>query len=189
MFSLNAYSFLRILRTTLCVLVISVCSAICAIGQQADNNSVLGPNRDDSEQPRSVKDFLAKQRAEKAKKEHEELLQRGDELLQLTGQLETAYEQNKNLTAADLNKLVTVEKLAEKIRKSMGGDDDDDDRPENAVKKEPVEDVADAVVNLKEMAVKLVDELKRTSRFGISAVAIQTSNSVLKLVRFLRLKR
>lgn len=188
MFSLTTYSFLQIFRKTLCVVVISVCSAICVIGQQADNNSVLGPNRDDSEQPRSVKDFLAKQRAEKAKKEHEELLQRGDELLQLTGQLETAYEQNKNLTSADRNKLVTVEKLAEKIRKSMGGDDDDD-KAESVVKNEPVEDVADAVVNLKEMAVKLVDELKRTSRFGISAVAIQTSNSVLKLARFLRLKR
>lgn len=173
------------------VCLIGVGLASYAVGQQADNESVLGPSKAESEQPRSVKDFLAKRRAEKAKKDHEELLQRGDELLQLTGQLETAYEQKKGLSSADLEKLETVEKLAEKIRKSMGGDDDDDDnnKVDAATKKNPVEDVGDAVVNLKEMALKLVDELKKTSRFGISAVAIQTSNSVLKLVRFLRLKQ
>jgi hypothetical protein len=34
-----------------------------------------------------------------------------------------------------------------------------------------------------------VDELKKTTRFSISAIAIQSSNTVLKLVRFLRLRK
>jgi len=35
----------------------------------------------------------------------------------------------------------------------------------------------------------LVDELKKTSRYTVSVIAIQSSNSVLRLVRFLRLRR
>ena len=42
---------------------------------------------------------------------------------------------------------------------------------------------------LQSTTTKLVDELKKTTRFSISVVAIQTSNNVLKLVRFLRLKK
>lgn len=163
---------------------------VLAYGQDAESPSVLGPGQKEDERPKSVKDFIAKQRAEKAMKDHEELLQRGDELLEITDQLENAFEKHGNLTQTDLDKLAVVEKLAQKIRKSMGGDDDDDDDvADHPEKNAPPADVAEAVIDLKDMAVKLVDELKKTSRFTISVVAVQSSNSVLKLVRFLRLKK
>jgi hypothetical protein len=182
------------LATVLGVLALAACFSGNTIAQQADNQGSFGPGRNERDQPKTVRDFLAKRRAEKAKKDYEELLQRGDELLQLTAQLETAYERNKDLTAADLGKLEAVEKLAEKIRKSMGGDDDGEDDDPQALadpgeKPVPPAGTEEAVVDLKEMAVKLVDELKKTSRFGISVAAIQTSNSVLKLAKFLRLKK
>jgi hypothetical protein len=46
--------------------------------------------------------------------------------------------------------------------------------------------VADAVNTLKETTATLFDELKRTSRFSISAAAIQSSNAAIKITRFLR---
>lgn len=168
------------------------CAFVATGVAQAESQSPFGTgrnNRDD--QPKSVKEYLAKQRLEKSKKDHEELLRRGDELLSLTGQLEAAYERNNDLTAVDRAKLESVEKLAERIRRSLGGDGDDEDDPAegSAEDKKSPATTKDAVVDLKEVVVRLVDELKKTSRFTISAVAIQSSNSVLKLVRFLRLRK
>lgn len=155
----------------------------------ADQSPMFGGRNRENDQPKSVKDFLAKQRAEKAKRDHEELLKRGDELLQLTAQVEAAYERHNQLTIADRAKLDSVEKLAERIRKSLGGDNDEDEEAARAETKKPPETVKEAVLDLREVAIKLVDELKKTSRFSISVVAIQSSNSVVKLVRFLRLKK
>lgn len=165
--------------------------ASAASAQSADNNIFGSKGNNQGDQPKTVKEYLAKQRAEKARKDHEELLKRGDELLVLTGQLEAAYERHKDLTSGDRAKLDSVEKLAERIRKSLGGDGDGEDDIAGGIAKEEKlpATVGDAVVNLKEMVVKLVDELKRTSRFTISAVAIQSSNSVLKIIKFLRLRK
>jgi hypothetical protein len=171
---------------------VSAFFAVATAAQAEDQGPFGGIGRKSQEdQPKSVKEFLVKQRLEKEKKEHEELLRRGDELLLLTGQLEKAYERNNQLTPADRAKLDSVEKLAAKIRKSLGGDGDGEDDPEAgrpAEVKAPV-DEKEAVEDLKDVVVKLVDELKKTSRFTISAVAIQSSNSVLKIVRFLRLRK
>jgi hypothetical protein len=182
----------HLLARILVLLALSAFFAVAAAGQQADNQSPFPTGRNNQDdQPKTVKDFLAKQKAEKAKKDHEELLKRGDELLQLTGQLESAVERNRDLSSSDRSKLDSVEKLAERIRKSLGGDGDDEDNPAQNQAKEakPPETVKEAVVDLRQMAIKLVDELKKTSRFSISVVAIQSSNSVLKLVRFLRLRK
>ena len=170
---------------------LSLALSVSGAAQNADQTSFGSGRNNQNDQPKTVKEYLAKQRAEKAVKEHEELLKRGDELLSLTDQLETAYELNNTLNAVDRAKLESVEKLAERIRKSLGGDGEDEDR-ESGDRVDEDKDpstVKDAVVVLKEVAVRLVDELKRTSRFTISAVAIQSSNSVLKLVKFLRLRR
>ncbi len=189
MFDTAGQRSVRIIIRLAAVSALVLCFTGFAFTQDADTQNVLNPGPKEDDRPKSVKDFIAKQRAEKLKKDHEELLQRGDELLQLTGQLETALEKNRSLTPADREKLATVEKLAQKIRKSLGGDDDTDDASNQPGKTGPPADVAEAVLDLKDMATKLVDELKKTTRFSISVVAIQSSNSVLKLVKFLRLKK
>lgn len=165
-------------------------------GQSNNNNSRddLIPGREPDNQPRTVKEFLAKQRAEKAKKDHEELLKRGEEVTILAEQLETAFERNNQLTSNDLSKLESLEKLVTRIRKSLGGDDDDeteklDDGTAVIAQEKPAGTLKEAFQSLKETTSKLVDELKKTSRFTVSALAIQSSNSVLKIVRFLRLRK
>lgn len=167
--------------------------AASAAAQSADNSGSLGPGpRRQEDQPKSVKEYLAKQRAEKARKDHEELLKRGEEVVTLTEQLETAFENNNGLTSADRAKLASLEKLVTKIRKNLGGDDDDQELDEALQFSESDQSpgtLRTAFTSLKEMSTRLLDELKRTTRFSISALAIQSSNSVLKIVRFLRLRK
>lgn len=186
-----AHSRVSLISRTFVVLIFGALFAV-GVAAQSDNQSPFGTGRNNpNDQPKTVKEYLAKQRLEKARKDHEELLKRGDELLILTSQLQAAYDRNRDLSPVDRSKLESVEKLAERIRRSLGGDGDGEDQPsedEPEEAKEPAT-VKDAVVDLREMALKLVDELKKTSRFTISAVAIQSSNSVLKLVRFLRLRK
>ena len=78
-----------------------------------------------------------------------------------------------------------LEKLASKIRDDLGGDGDGDDR--FTADETPPADVRQGFIALKDSTEKLVKELKRTSRFTISAAAIQTSNAVIKFARFLRI--
>ena len=47
-------------------------------------------------------------------------------------------------------------------------------------------DVVDGFKVLRSNTIKLVDELNKTTRFTISAAAIQTTNTVLRITRFLK---
>ncbi len=158
-----------------------------AFSQSSDNDSLI-PGRRNDDQPKSVKEYLARQRAAKEKKDHEELLKRGDEVAAITSQLEAAFEKSNGLSQADRGKLASLEKLVTRIRKGLGGDDDDGDDAVEGNSESP-STLKEAFDSLKETTSKLVDELKKTTRFTVSAVAIQSSNSVLKIVRFLRLRR
>jgi hypothetical protein len=137
--------------------------------------------------------MMAKLRSERDKKDHQEMLDRGEQALRLANQLEAAFAQNKNLSPQDRARLESLEDVVEKIRKELGGNDDGDDEDLNYQKPTAADDkpsnMEDAFKFLRSTTVKLVDELKKTTRFSISAVAIQSSNSVLKIVKFLRLRK
>ena len=166
--------------------------SVSAFAQSSNNNDPLVPGRDRTDdQPKTVKEYLAKQRTEKDKKEHEELLKRAEEAALLSEQLDTAFAKNNQLSPVDQAKLESLEKLVSKIRKNLGADDDEaEETPKNAAPQpRPPSTVEEAFSELKDMTGKLVDEVKKTTRFTVSAMAIQTSNSVLKLVRFLRLRK
>ena len=155
--------------------------------------STPGPNRRNrDDMPHGVKEMMARQRAERDKKEHEAMLERGDEALRLAKQLEASFSQNKTVSQQDRGKLESLEKVVTKIRRELGGDDDESGNDANYVKPadEPrPSNIEEAFKYLQSTTIKLVDELKKTTRFSISVIAIQSSNSVLKLVRFLRLKK
>lgn len=150
------------------------------------------PRRDDT--PMGLKEMLAKQRLEREKKEHEEMLERGDEALRLAKQLENSFEQSNAISQQDKNRLESLEKVVTKIRKELGGDDDELDDRDSPGYMQPADEpkpssLQEGFKYLQSMTIKLVDELKKTTRFSISAAAIQSSNTVLKLVRFLRLRK
>ena len=153
---------------------------------QIDPPGLFPENDRRAEENRRIKEMLSKQQAEKDKRDHEELLKRGDEALSLSNQLEKSFETNNTLTADDKRKLESLEKLVVKIRNELGGDDDSEEVEKEAAKPSTLNE---AFRYLQTTTVQLVDELKKTTRFSISAVAIQTSNSLIRLTRFLRLRK
>ena len=116
----------RILRVLFVSALVLTGAFICS-AQSADNRGslVVKPGEEDNERPLSVRETIEKLRIEKEKKDFEKMLERGDEALKITAELEKAFAQNGKLTGSELSKLGAVEKLAKQIRNELGGDDDD----------------------------------------------------------------
>lgn len=172
-----------------CLAAILLTGYIFTFGQGADNRtSIFSKPEDESRKhPKSILESLEKMRIEKEKKEYGEMIARGVEVDAITEELEKSFEQNKRLTEKELEKLSSVEKLVKKIRTELGGDDDKESEKGFAEKK--TMSIAEAVKGLRSATISLCDELKKTTRFSISAAAIHSSNSVLKIARFLRIAK
>jgi hypothetical protein len=143
----------------------------------------------DPELPKSVAEGIAKQQIDRSVKEHEELLERGDEALLLTEKIDFSLEKNGTFTPKDIENLERLEKVVVKIRNDLGGDSDSeaDDKIQKEISKNT--DLVQTFQYLRSSTEKLVSELKKTTRHSISVVAIQASNSVIKVARFLRLRK
>lgn len=158
--------------------------------QAADGRTSLDPDKTPREAPpKNIQEMMDKMRIEKEKKDHEEMIERGDEALKISDELETSLEKTGKLTEKDLAKLASLEKLVKKIRSDLGGGDDDDTAEEEKADNDKPSTIVDGFRKLKTATVGLVDELKKTTRFSISAAAIYSSNSVIRLTRFLRFWR
>jgi hypothetical protein len=163
-----------------------------AAAQSADGRSPMLPGRqgeEDDNKPRGFKETLEKLRIEKEKKEFDEMIGRGEEAVRISEELEKSFARQGRLETAEMNKVLAVEKLVKKIRSELGGadgEDDGDDQP-GAITQQS--ERGEMVKSLRATTLKLLDELKKTSRFTVSAAAIQTSNAVLKVARFLKITR
>jgi hypothetical protein len=164
------------------LLLLGVLIAGTAVSAQVDP---FNRDRQREEDAKIVKEMLAKAQSEREKKEHKELLERADIALELSDELEKMFEEGQHL-AADDKRLVELEKVVKKIRDDLGGDEEDED--EATAMEEGPKDVKDAFLALRKSILQLADEVKKTTRFSISVAAIRSSNSVLKLVRFLRFR-
>lgn len=132
--------------------------------------------------PQNVKESIEKQKIDESKKEYDELLQRGEEAVRLSEELTQSFAQNNKLTSKDLDRLRDLEKLLKRIRKDLGGDDDNDDE----INFDKPDSIQNGLETLGQAALNLFEEIKKTTRFSISAVAIESSTALLKMVRFLR---
>jgi len=177
------------------IVMLALAGGISCFGQAADNKSsfVLKPGEsEDDDKPKSFQETMVKLRIEKEKKDYDEMINRGETALRLSEELERAYTNNGKLTQNEVAKLETVEKLVKKIRNELGGDDEGEDKeskgpPNEFTASESKLTPGDAIKSFRETTVRLFEELKKTTRFTVSAAAIQTSNAVLKLARFLRI--
>lgn len=127
---------------------------------------------------------MAKQRIEREKKIYAELLKRSEEAVQLSEELEKSFKVSNRLSGEDQKKLERLERLVKKIRGDLGGDDDGDD--EENIKNSKPSTMETAFKTLQSNASKLFSEIKKSTRYSVSVVAIQTSNALLKLVKFIR---
>lgn len=182
----------RTIFLQLFVLLLIGLGSSAASAQNADNRTAPpGQGREEEWHPKPVRERLKEMQIERDKKEHEEMLERGDKALALSKELEESLATRARLDSEDLGKLEDLEKLVKKIRKDLGGDDDGGEaKPDNeSAQSDNNGDVVSGFRSLQKATVRLVDELQKTTRFTISAAAIQSSNSVLRIVRFLRLRK
>ena len=158
--------------------------AVCVNAQLPDPTGIRDPRSGKPEElPKSLKESMHKSRIEEEKKEYEERIKRGEEVARLSEELSKSFEQNSALSAEDQKKLARLEKLIKKIRDDLGGEDDNEADANNNSRPSSL---TNALQSVQENASSLLTALKKTSRLTISAVAIETSNTVLKLVRFIR---
>ncbi len=162
-------------------LFLAIGSLAVSVSAQFDASTPFGKKRPEEPIPKNVRESLKKNELERLKKDYEEMLANGEEAVKLSEEVETSFNRNNKLSSSDVEKLEKIEKLLKKIRKELGGDDyDSEELPEKP------SSIKNAISNLKESAVGLFDELKKTSRYSISVVAIQSSNTLLNIVRYIR---
>ena len=134
--------------------------------------------------PDGIKESLAKQRIASEEKEYRELVEKGEEAAQLSSELNKSLENNRKLSSEDLKKLDRLEKLVKKIRSDLGAKDDDSEDAKSVKTS-----LVTAGKNLQETTSDLLSEIKKIGRHTISVVAIESSNSLLRLVQFLRFNK
>jgi light-regulated signal transduction histidine kinase (bacteriophytochrome) len=133
--------------------------------------------------PDSIRERMITLCIEARKKEFDELVKRSEEIAKLSKEIGDSFAENEQLSDADRDKLKEVEDLLKKVRDELRADDDDGG--EEAEDEEP-SSTMQAIQNLQENASKLLEEIKKTTRHTVSAAAIQSSNAVKKLIKFLR---
>jgi hypothetical protein len=176
-------------KSIFAIIVIAL-SAVAFNAQTAGNDPWPFPDRKRpaDEDSQMVKEMIAKQQSAREKKEYASLLERGEEALQLSKDLETSFEKKARLTDAERKQLEEFEKLVSKIRDDLGGGDDCETTVVVGKEKDSPKDVREGFLYLKRSTEQLVSEIKRSTRFSVSVVAIESSNALIRLARFLRLK-
>ncbi len=172
--------FSNFIRSLFIVFVVS--SAAVLVNAQGSDAATRSGNPAKEDLPTGIKESLAKQRIDREKKDFAEMIERSEEALKLTDQLAKSYDQNNRFSAEDQKKLDRLEKVVKKIRSELGGGDDEETVEQPA-------SVGNALENLKANTTRLVEAIKKTSRYTVSVVAVESSNALLKMVRFLRLRK
>lgn len=165
-----SFNFYRLIFAVLLVSAITVCA-------NAQFPDLTPPDKNDF--PKTVKETIAKGRIEREKKDYEELIGRGEEAAKISDELSKSFTKNNKFSSEDQKKLNRLEKLVKKIRSELGGADDDsaEDKPSS---------VSAAVKTLQDTTANLVDAIKKSTRYSVSVAAIESSNALLKIVRFIR---
>lgn len=176
---------LKYLFKTFFLIVFLSCSA-AGVYAQSEASTPNGRLPRKEELPKNIQESLEKRRIEQEKKDYEELIQKAEEATKMATELNDSFAKQNSLTAEDRKKLEKLERLLKKIRKEMGGDDDDSDENADGEDNEKPATVSNALNKLASTSVNLLDELKKTSRFSISVIAVQSSNAILRVIRFLR---
>ncbi len=79
-----------------------------------------------------------------------------------------------------------MEKLVKKIRSEIGADNDGGAEIDEIETEEKPSNVLNALKSLRSTTGRLVAELKKQTRHTVSVVAIQSSNVLLRVVRFIK---
>jgi len=173
------------MRILITLTMLLAASAFC-FGQDAEDRLPSSFRRDDphSRRAQAVAESMEKMRITKEKKEFELMMQRGELVNSLAKRVDIAYQSTAQLTEREMDQLAEIEKLTKQIRNKLGGDDDDLGENAGAMSRPTAQ--AETMKLFNESVAEFYDQLKKTTRFTISAATIQNANDVLRYVRLLR---
>lgn len=174
------------MKTLFSIILLALCAAVTS-AQSASNDPWPNSDRKKQDDDSHVKAMLAKQQTAREKKEYADLVERSEAALRLSEELAAAFNRQSELTHSERKRLESFEKLVGKIRDDLGGKDDDEASVAEEEKDSP-KDVREGFRYLKRSTEQLVSEIKKSTRFSVSVVAIESSNTLIRLARFLRLK-
>ena len=118
---------------------------------------------------------------ERAENEHKKVLEEVEKLNALSDEIAKGYGERKQLSAEELRKLRTIEKLAKHVLTHSGGEETGD--KEGSAERLPI---AEAIEKLKSAAANIEKDMKAETRFVVSATVIANSNEVINLSRVIR---
>ncbi|HSB11918.1 MAG TPA: hypothetical protein VLM38_20700 [Blastocatellia bacterium] len=146
-----------------------------------DDPKIVDRTKDDKDGPHLPDEMLKKMEIARAEIEYKKVLDDVDKLNNLSNELAKGYTERKNLSAEDVKKLGTIEKLAKRVQGYAGGDEFSD-------KESPAEPVtlAEAIEKLNTNAADIKKDMKAETRFVVSASVIAKSNEMIHLARFIR---
>jgi ATP-dependent Lon protease len=162
--------------------------SVPAFSQVADGQTPIlpaDPTTTQESRPKSIEENLEKFRIERENKEFREMIRRGEDSLKAADELASRLSSRGKLTDQDKKDLIQLEKNLKRIRSDLGGTDDKLDEEERDLLQS--RDTVELTKKLRDRTADLLEELKRTTRFTISAAAIETANAALRVLRFMRL--
>lgn len=149
----------------------------------ASEAQLPGEPQKDEERAKNVQEMLIKWRIKAEEKEFQELIKRGEEVEKLSFELAKSYSETQQLSPEDTKKLERLEKQIKKIRDRLGAEDEDEE-----IEEKP-KDLIAAISYLQDKSSALAKELRKATRHSISVVAIESSNALLKVLKFIRFGR
>ena len=167
---LDLYGQMVKINLKLIIFIIFLAIGYTSVNAQVTEQDDLSP---------SMKEIIAKGKITQIKEDYQELVERTEKALKISEEIEQSFTKKHQINSTDQKKLKELEKLVKKIRSELGADGDDDDE-ELPNSKETI------IGKLKDSSIELLEEVKKTTRYSISAAAIESSNSILRFVRFLR---
>ncbi|MGA9773168.1 MAG: hypothetical protein WBV94_29325 [Blastocatellia bacterium] len=142
----------------------------------------LGDQRSkDSEQNVNFpEDMRSRMERERTDSEYRRSIEDADKLNDLSSEIAKSYRDHGRLSAEELKKIGTIEKLAKRILNQSGGDEvDDKNNPGQRSLPEAIEQLSEAAANIQKT-------LKVQTKFVVSAIVISNSNDVINLAQFIR---
>ena len=140
------------------------------------------PDDDDQELSHLPDEMRVKMAIARAEEDHKKVLEDVEKLSSLSSEIVKGYGESKLLSADDIKRLGTIEKLAKRILSHAGGEEVDPPKTD-ASEQMPL---ADAIDMLGTTVANIKKEMTAETRFVVSANVIANSNEVISLSRLIR---
>ena len=169
------------MKSALFILLVFVCAGTAQAQIRGDDSlDASNTPRNAQQHPHHVDEMRYRAAVRHEEETHREVVERAEEIDEISSQIIKRYDSQKNLGRDDLKRLERIEKLARKIRGSAGGSD-----PEESLDSPPSKLDA-AVARLSELSEQLNEGVKKTSRMVVSGAVIERSNDLIKLVKHIK---